>query len=241
MDFVNGKFICPFCENQIDDTKTISTENVFNCNGSILKKYLGFEKEVIIPEGIAEIADSAFKNNTVINKVILPSTLIKIDKQAFQDCTNLIEIINLENLIEIENEAFKGSGLIKVEISNKISKLGKGCFSYMNNLKEVILNIENNIKFNDTFIRCNNLENVEIKNANIFYPSFVSCNLTFNNINHLSTFYDAFMGTPFFHNLHKIFISEIKNGNCPICHNPLKKSFFKKECTNCNIDYTRIK
>lgn len=177
----------------------------------------------------------------LLKKVMLPSTLIKIGKQSFYGCERMFEVINLENVKDIGEEAFRGSGLIKVEINEGITKLGKGCFSYMPYLKEVNLNIESNIKFNDTFIRCKNLEKIIFKNINIFHPSFVSGKVSLDNKNNLSTFFDAFMGTPFFHSLHDQFLSEIKNGNCPICHNSLKKTFFKRECLNCNINFVRVK
>ncbi len=68
MELINGKYICSYCGNQVEQESTINAKDIFECNGPLLKKYLGLQENVIIPEGISEIANYAFKDNNFIKK-----------------------------------------------------------------------------------------------------------------------------------------------------------------------------
>lgn len=54
------------------------SELQFDSTGTIVEGYTGTDKRVIIPEGVTEIADGAFRYNDTIEEVLLPSTLKKI-------------------------------------------------------------------------------------------------------------------------------------------------------------------
>ena len=62
-----------------------------------LRKYVGKDKVVQIPEGIEEITDFAFAEdyapNSSIEKIILPESSFDIHKNAFSFCKNLKEIV----------------------------------------------------------------------------------------------------------------------------------------------------
>lgn len=60
--------------------------------GTILLKYNGNSEVVTVPEGIREIAESAFSYNSTVKEVILPSTLEKIGDNAFVHCYSLEKI-----------------------------------------------------------------------------------------------------------------------------------------------------
>ena len=59
--------------------------------GGTVKDYAGEGDNIVIPEGITEIADSAFMSGE-FKTVSLPESLKKIGGWAFHDCKNLKEI-----------------------------------------------------------------------------------------------------------------------------------------------------
>ncbi len=62
-----------------------------------LRKYVGKDTVVQIPEGIEEIADFAFAEdyapNSSIEKIILPESIVDFNKNTFAFCKNLKEIV----------------------------------------------------------------------------------------------------------------------------------------------------
>lgn len=241
MEQVGDKLICPFCGYKTANPLSKENESMFEINGAVLNRYIGGNSDVVVPEGIIEISDFAFKDNNVIQSVHFPSSLIKIGKQSFFNCINLEHISGIEHVKFIGIEAFRGCNVKELTLSNNVMQLGKGCFSYMPNLKKLNLDVSKVIKFDDTFIRCQNLSEVNIENLYLFFPSFISYQLSQGNSKHLSTYYDAFMGTPFFHSLHSKYLTKIKSGFCPICNNQLQKGLFKRYCSKCNIDFNKIR
>ena len=56
----------------------MSNTSDFIIENSVLRKYVGPGGEVVIPEGITQIGDYAFCENSKISKIVLPEGLIKI-------------------------------------------------------------------------------------------------------------------------------------------------------------------
>jgi hypothetical protein len=61
-----------------------------------------------IPEGMTEIAPSAFKGCEGITGVVFPSTLTSIGAEAFMGCTSLVDVIIPAGVTEIGDNAFAG-------------------------------------------------------------------------------------------------------------------------------------
>ena len=68
-------------------------------------------QDVLIPEGIEEIAPGAFCGRNEIKRVKLPKTLKRISDVAFYGCSRLESIDLPKGTKEIGTAAFKGSGL----------------------------------------------------------------------------------------------------------------------------------
>lgn len=66
-------------------------QTVYN-PGEWVIKYIGKEKEVVVPEGIKAIGDNAFSDCEVIVRVLLPKSLVWIGERAFSKCPNLKEV-----------------------------------------------------------------------------------------------------------------------------------------------------
>lgn len=96
-------------------------------NGTTVTGYTGTATELEIPEGVTEIADSAFRNSTV-QKVTLPFTLETIGEYAFENSA-LTSITIPESVTTIENYAFQKSALTSITIPESVTTIGKYAFS----------------------------------------------------------------------------------------------------------------
>ena len=153
----NEAEICTYCGVPFITEKAINTynfengrsskTNIYNVNnsedfeivGGVLKKYLGNELEVIIPESVLEIDNSVFAN-TYIESVVLPNKIKKIGVAAFKNCKNLTRIEFPESLEEIDAYAFKGCiSLTKIRIPSKIKIIWFETFEGCTNLAQIEL------------------------------------------------------------------------------------------------------
>ncbi len=102
-------------------------------DSTILKGNLYSEKEmpseIVIPEGITEIAEGVFMDCTQIEKVTLPSTLKVIGVGAFKDCTNLKEINIPYGLEIIASRAFENCTSVYMVLPDTVTTIGDGAFS----------------------------------------------------------------------------------------------------------------
>ena len=88
----------------------------------------GLRTEVVIPEGVTEIGESAF-SCSYMPSVRLPSTLRKIEKQAFMYAHNLTKITLPDGLETIGDEAFDGCYFKKaIVLPASIKSIGKKAF-----------------------------------------------------------------------------------------------------------------
>jgi len=86
---------------------------------------------VVLPEGVEEIQDAAFRYTPYLYTVILPQTLRKIGTCAFQRCESLRTIEIPNSVIEMGDSVFQDClGLLSVKISDSIKVIPVGTFSY---------------------------------------------------------------------------------------------------------------
>ncbi|MCH5163433.1 MAG: leucine-rich repeat domain-containing protein [Clostridiales bacterium] len=119
--------------------------------------------EVVIPQRVTEMGESAFKDCTNLTKVTFApqSGLTKISKSVFEGCGSLSEItvpINVtiieayafrdcglkqitfaEGLISIGEGAFKNSSISKIELCSSIQNIGAEAFSGCDKLTHIVL------------------------------------------------------------------------------------------------------
>ncbi len=116
-------------------------ESSFEIQNGVLVKYNGKESEIIVPDGVKEIGEYAFKNATHLRKITFPDSLQRIRKRAFWGCTSLSAI-----LIPLGTE-----------------RIEEGAFTYCCNLKDVVIPISVVFIGTDAFAYCGALKEISIR------------------------------------------------------------------------------
>jgi hypothetical protein len=123
-----------------------SAEIDFQMNGDILVRYTGTEETVSVPDGVKEIGEEAFSENSSIKKVILPNSVEKIKYNAFFGCENLEEIDLNDELLSIGSSAFSNcKKLVEISIGISLNDFGSGVFAGCDALETLNLDSKNEI------------------------------------------------------------------------------------------------
>lgn len=99
----------------------------------IAVKYLGEERDVVIPDGVTEIWAHVCLGRDDITSVVMPDTVTSVGNFAFQSCTALTSVRFSERLKEIGEAAFGGTGLTTLRLPSSVTAIGDfafaGCYS----------------------------------------------------------------------------------------------------------------
>ncbi len=147
--------------------KAMAATKDFKITNSVLVKYSGNSKYVVIPDTVTEIGNNAFSDQEQIQSIKLPSSITKIGNNAFYNCTGLKKINIPDKVTHIGEYAFAYCGLLNVSISipAKIKWIGIGAFSNCTNLTNVTLP-ENMTSIPDNaFTFCTSLKKIKIPEA----------------------------------------------------------------------------
>ncbi|MEG1923682.1 MAG: leucine-rich repeat domain-containing protein, partial [Clostridia bacterium] len=118
-----------YTEKWADYAKFMVEENPFIINGTILSGYTGIGGDLVLPEGITEIANNALSSNGSITSIIMPSSLIKIGEKAFAGCINLQRVIMPDSVLEIGESVFSSCGALNyIEFSKNITVIPDSTF-----------------------------------------------------------------------------------------------------------------
>ncbi len=86
--------------------------------------------QLTIPNGITEIADSAFYYDSEISSVTIPGSVKRIGESAFEGCENLEKVIIEDGVTQIGDLAF-AYGKVRekdVSIPDSVTEMGEGVF-----------------------------------------------------------------------------------------------------------------
>lgn len=121
---------------------------------TVLKKYVGTDSTVVIPDGIQTIATDAFKNNVYVKSVVIPKSVTKIEPYAFWGCA-LTSVSIGGGLEEIGDYAFANcKSLASITIPENVARIGLYAF-------------EDNISLTEA--------NITYKTMNIHETAFDGC------------------------------------------------------------------
>ena len=117
----------------VDDGSEQREELVdFVVEGGTLKKYLGMETDVVIPENIHRIGTSSFNENNAIQRLEIGNQVHTIGTYAFSSCNSLAEVKICGNVKVIERCAFQFSEASCVVIEEGVEQIGEWAFGYLN-------------------------------------------------------------------------------------------------------------
>lgn len=107
---------------------------------SILYKYLGHEKDVVIPECVTTISPSAFEENESIETITMSDNVKEIGYAAFNKCSNLKKICISKNISCIKEFTFSGCiSMQRIEIPENVKIIKECAFLGCKSLKEIII------------------------------------------------------------------------------------------------------
>ncbi len=111
---------------------TISVSTGGEETRNIILLYTGTDKNILIPEGITHIYDSAFRDNTYIESVVFSDTVDYIGTAAFANCTNLssVTLSDINSYEGFGNSAFAGCTSLKsITIPDTVRVISNSCFA----------------------------------------------------------------------------------------------------------------
>lgn len=157
VDNTQDASICPFCNKAFIVSKAISSfteaepptngiektpcsfDSDFVVERSVLVRYNGYtQKDVIIPEGISVIGETAFQGMNNIESVYIPEGVELIGEGAFSGCKNLQSLHIPDSVETIDRDGFNGCiGLKSVTLPDSIKNIESGAFAGCINLETI--------------------------------------------------------------------------------------------------------
>lgn len=117
--------------------------------------------DLVIPDGITEINDLAFRHCSSLTSVTIPEETTKIGEYSFSYCTSLKEVKIPNTVTDIGYGAFYGcSSLRSARIPNGIAEIGNSTFSGCASLTEITLPGSVTKIGNSTFSGCTSLTEI---------------------------------------------------------------------------------
>ena len=134
-----------------------------NDTGITVVKYLGDDKDVVIPaqvngKPVTVIGECSFEKMNIFS-VTLPDTVTVIGEGAFGQCKELKDIDLPDSVTELQGGAFRESGLETITWSDNLQTIGYSCFANTN-LREIMLPNQLTELLSGVFMECDNLEKV---------------------------------------------------------------------------------
>ena len=146
----------------------------FVIENGILKRYIGTQSKVIIPDFVTKIGDGAFKDCSELKSITIQNGVTSIGDSAFRGCNGLTNITIPNRVARIGYAAFEGcSGLTSITLPNSVTSIGGSAFYSCSGLTSIsIPNSVTSIK-NSEFSRCSGLTSITIPNSVTSIGDFV--------------------------------------------------------------------
>jgi len=119
---------------------TSAAGSEFTIENGVLTKYNGSGGDVVIPDGVTSIGDSAFSECFSLTSVAIPDSVTSISNWAFHNCFGLTSVAMPNNLTAIGDYAFLYcNSLTSVTIPNSLTNIGDYAFSGCESLRSVTI------------------------------------------------------------------------------------------------------
>lgn len=159
-------------------TKVKAADGDFVIVDGVLTFYKGTSKNVVIPNSVTEIGDSAFYGRNIVS-VEIPESVTCIGNDAFNSCTSLYRITIPNSVTSIGSNAFHWcKGLFELTIPSSVVYIGNYAFSDCHELKYFTLPDSVTTINPGTFDSCFNLKKITILGpvTSIGDEAFQGCN-----------------------------------------------------------------
>jgi hypothetical protein len=117
-------------------------ENGFVIEDGMLSRYLGNNKDILIPDGVKGIDIDVFYNQRFLESAILPEGITYIDRGAFEECIHLRKMDFPNSLTLIGGDVFRKCYSLESVTFEGNPKLGEHVFEDCYNLKVMIVRNE---------------------------------------------------------------------------------------------------
>ncbi len=185
---------CPHCGcpieyikgNEVVKKNTSCPIDDFEIEYNILKKYIGNESNVVIPDCISTIGSHAFEDCDFIINIEIPISVTIIEEEAFKGCSYLDSIVIPDNVTYIGERAFKDCvGLNTIKLSSNLKRIDREAFENCSSIESIIIpNGVQEIAFG-AFMSCRCLEkilipdSVKIMGCNVIYDTEIYHNTNY--------------------------------------------------------------
>ena len=106
------------------------TDDAFEIENGVLKKYHGDANDVVIPDGVTSIGDFAFQNCESLTAVKIADSVTSIGNFAFWGCGALASVYIPDGVTSIGNGAFQTcDALAAINIPESVMHLGRCAFN----------------------------------------------------------------------------------------------------------------
>lgn len=123
-------------------TKKAQTISDPNCiiNGTVLQKYIGSDKNIVLPSGITEIASNIFSGRASLESLTVPEGVSIIGSRACENCFDLNSVVLPDSLEELGGYAFCDChSLRNITLGNNLKCISNSTFSECYELNDVII------------------------------------------------------------------------------------------------------
>lgn len=146
-----------FADIEYDEESDFAVEN------GVLTKYTGAGGEVVIPDTVTQIGDSAFSFCGKVTSVTIPDSVTRIGMSAFYNCYKLSSIAVPGSVTEIDDKAFEAcENLRDVSLPIGLRRIGDGAFLNCEKLSRIAIPGTVTELGGDAFHGCDALEQVTL-------------------------------------------------------------------------------
>ena len=138
----------------------------FVIENGVLEKYTGAGGDVVIPDGVTSIGDSAFSWRSSLTSITIPDSVTSIGNWAFNCCSSLTSITIPDGVTSIGNWAFDGcSSLTSITIPEGVTSIGSSAFRDCNSLTSITIPDGVTSIDSEAFSDCRNLTSITIPDS----------------------------------------------------------------------------
>ena len=112
----------------------------FEISNGVLKAYKGTGGRVVVPSGVTELANGAFRDKSSITELILPEGLEVIGDHSIRDCKNLYNLVLPKTLKSVGRCGLSGCEQLKeIVFPEGFTTIGDAAFQVCDNLQKLYI------------------------------------------------------------------------------------------------------